>query len=556
MGSKLCALRAGEKNYPYGWEVRVPSQNGFSFDPMRAAALAAAFLLFPLAGCALLTPKPVDWLLGRPFVPAPEWVAPVISEGLPEGFKLLPPESASELAPEGYTFRSVKAIYQLSTGGQVTAAHEIAVLIFSFSEQAGRAAFLGSLSRAEIMGDFVTLAGGQVVRFHDSSNDARMWISGPYLLSIEGGLDPSLGDRNPWVDSFAELYLAKYPPRADLILQSPTPSPADWLRGQPFVPAPDWTPPVLTRDLPEGYQMTAGELDFDWAALHELASGLRFHRMTVSYSRQAGDPTSDPERVDVQFYGFAEQASRDAIIRMNASNGDFTWVLEALAGQPITRAYSTSSDIRCWIAGPYLILVNGERDPETAERNPLVDRFAELYLGMYPPRADLALPSPTPLYAPFTWLKEAPFIPAPAGEPVLLRENLPEGFTMLEPEPIDGTTSEGYPYWGVRVDYQLLEVVQDTVIPYKVEVLIFGFSEQAGRDAQLDTLPLQSLGCEFVSVEGQQVVRFFVSSTDARMWVSGSYLLMVATGDNPGAAERDPRVDLFTGRYLALYPSR
>ena len=114
--------------------------------------------------------------------------------------------------PDGYMVRGVAVTYQRPEGGQVSYLDEVGVQIVSFLEQAGRDAYLGGVPLEEYMWEFVEVGGQRIVSFY-SSSDGRIWISGPYVVVVVGSLDPSTGERNPWVDLFAELYLELYPSR-------------------------------------------------------------------------------------------------------------------------------------------------------------------------------------------------------------------------------------------------------------------------------------------------------------------------------------------------------
>ncbi len=482
----------------------------------------------------------------------------MITENLPPGFSLGGPESSIETAPDGSGMRIVRVFYLFPAGGQVAPGNKVAAFVAGFSTLAGRNAFLDSMIPDTMTAEVEQAGGQQIVRLHDSSSDLRMWVSGPFLLAVQSGLGPGAGGRNAWVDTFTERYIVLYPARAEGTIPalSPTPTAFDWLIALPFIPAPDFTPPVITTGLPEGFQANvnggAGE-----TSSTDVPGGHSMRTTGVQYTRPAADGTSKPDEVDILIYGFSDPAARNfwvyALGKGEKPDEDAKWGYAEVGGERVASLTSSYFEAYVWIAGPYLLMTAGRLDPNSGGGNQWVIPFAEMYLKLYPPRADLAFPSPTP--SPTGWLNGAPFQPVPEGVPVTVADDLPEGFNVSAIQPIDETDLDGYTTRGVAVEYVRLQVTPEGPVAFKVDVIIVGYSDKAERDEQLRNMSAEGLACEFVMVGGQRVVGCFASPLSYRTWISGPYLVAVADMNSESIAG-NPWLDQFAGKYLALYPSQ
>jgi len=156
---------------------------------------------------------PLIWLQNQPFQQGPASPADVLVENLPEGFEVLGPENIPGTMPGGGIAYRTTLEYQKARGKQVYAEDAVQVQIFSYDTVKTRSAHLAFLSQRAFQWEFYPLEGSEVARYNSESVDGRMWISGPYLIMISSGPDPfGIG---PWLDTFAALYLDRYPTAAD-----------------------------------------------------------------------------------------------------------------------------------------------------------------------------------------------------------------------------------------------------------------------------------------------------------------------------------------------------
>jgi hypothetical protein len=518
--------------------------------------LAIGILALAVAGCTA-APKPADWLRERPFLPAPDWTPPMITENLPLGFTLGGPESSIETAPDGSGMRVVRVFYLLPAGGQVSLENNVAAFVAGFSTQERRNAFLDSMIADTMTAEFDQAGGQQIVRFHDSSSDLRMWVSGPFLIAVQSRLDPASGGRNAWVDTFAERYILLYPAGAEGMVPalSPTPAPFDWLIAFPFVPTPDWTPPVITTGLPGGFQ--AATDTSAWELPRDFPGGHSMRAVAVEYTRPAAGATSKPDEVDVGIFGFSDLVARTLEVyslgKGEEPNLEPEWGYAQLGGERVARLTSPYAHAYAWVAGPYLVLIFSRPFTNAGGQNPWVEPFAEMYLSLYPPRADLAFPSPTP--NPSAWLNGALFQPVPEGTPAVVTDDLPEGYSLSAVQPINDTSLDGYTARGALVEYRFPVATTDGALLKIVIVMIVGYSDKKGRDEQLRWISGVGPACQFAFVGGQKIVECYESNNDVRLWNSGSYLVIVGNG-NPQMTVRNPSLDQFAEKYLALYPSQ
>jgi hypothetical protein len=277
---------------------------------------------------------------------------------------------------------------------------------------------------------------------------------------------------------------------------------------------------------------------------------------SVRYTRFVADGTSQPDEVDVYIYGFSDLEGRTLSIHQLLAGEESdevpTWGYSDLGSERVVSLTSSHYEAYVWIAGPYLLLTAGRQDPNAGGGNPWAIPYAEMYLKLYPPRADLAFPSPTP--NPSDWLTGAPLLPVPEGLPAVITDNLPEGFSVAEIQPIDETSLVGYSR-GVLVKYVRQETNQEGSVPFDVYVLIVGYSDKTTRDNQATQMHDRGMQCDFVMIGGQRVVGCHGLPVVYRIWISGPYLISIC--DTYSQIEwGNPWLDQFAGRYLELYPSR
>lgn len=355
--------------------------------------------------------------------------------------------------------------------------------------------------------------------------------------------------------AFALLYIHLYPdrPNGTIPTLSPTPNALEWLIATPFVPAPEWTPPVITTGLPEGYH---AETDASaWESPHNLPGSHLMRIANVRYIRSAADGISQSNEVYVKIYGFSDPEGRTLGIHQLLAREEPdempAWEYSELGGERVAGLTSSYFKAYVWIAGPYLLLTEGHIDPNSSGGNSWVKTFAELYRKLYPPHVDLAFPSPTP--NPYTWLTGAPMLPIPEGTPAVITDDLPEDFQVSEIQPINETYPKGYSR-GVLVKYERHETNQDGAVPFDVYVLIVGYSDKETRDNQATQMHDRGMQCEFIMVGGQRVVGCYSVPVVYRIWISGPYLISIC--DTYSQSEwGNPWLDQFAEKYLALYPS-
>jgi hypothetical protein len=152
--------------------------------------------------------SPLEWLAEAAFEAAQEGPPDIIPANLPEGFNAFDPDHMSAETPSGCAVQKSSVTFQHLVGGQVD--DSVTVEIWSYDLQEGRAWHLDQIAAEEYTWEFWELDGQRITRYHTSSVDGRVWISGPYLIVIYSGLDTS--EAAPWVDAFTSLYLVMFPP--------------------------------------------------------------------------------------------------------------------------------------------------------------------------------------------------------------------------------------------------------------------------------------------------------------------------------------------------------
>jgi hypothetical protein len=351
------------------------------------------------------------------------------------------------------------------------------------------------------------------------------------------------------------LYIHLFPTRAGepVPAVSPTPDVSAWLIATPFVPAPDWIPPVITTDLPKGFHAEADASV--WESPHALPGSHLMRILSVRYARSDANGTPQPDEVDVQIYGFSDAAGRTLgihqLLEGEQSDRPPAWRFSELGGERVAGLTSSHYESYVWIAGPYVLLTAGRLDPNVGGGNPWAVPIAERYLELYPPRADFAFPSPTP--DPSAWLTGAPLLPVPEGTPAVISDGLPEGFGVAEIQPIEEANLAGYSR-GVLVKYVRREANPEGSAPFDVYVLIVGYSDKTTRDNQATQIHDRGMQCDFVLVGGKRVVGCYGLPVVYRIWISGPYLVSIC--DTYSRIEGgNPWLDQFAEKYLALYPS-
>jgi hypothetical protein len=152
---------------------------------------------------------PLEWLQQSPFQPMSGPAPAVLLDDLPQGFNAFEPRSGEAQTPGGLGMRMTEISYERPVGGQVSSEDYITVQLLEYESMEARSEHLQILEEQGYTWTFTDVEGNRVARYHTPSVDGRVWMSGPVMLVIYGGLDTS--QTNPWVDAFAALYLQRYP---------------------------------------------------------------------------------------------------------------------------------------------------------------------------------------------------------------------------------------------------------------------------------------------------------------------------------------------------------
>jgi hypothetical protein len=150
-------------------------------------------------------------------------------------------------------------------------------------------------------------------------------------------------------------------------------------------------------------------------------------------------------------------------------------------------------------------------------------------------------------------LNGTPFQPVPEGVPAVVTDDLPEGYSLSAVQPIDETSLDGYSARGALAEYRCLGVTADDTLLKILIVMIIGYGDKKGRDAQLRWVSGSGPACEFELVDSRQIVECYESNNDVRVWISGPYFVIIGKG-NPQFTARNPSLDQSADKYLALYP--
>ncbi len=131
---------------------------------------------------------------------------------LPEGFNASEPEHMSGELPTGAFLYGSSVYFERPVDGQVLSEDFVTVDLYSHETLEGRTDHLDLLAEAQEGGTwaFYALDGNRIVRYLDSSGQALIWVSGPYLIVVYNQLDAS--GAAPWGDAFASLFLVMFPP--------------------------------------------------------------------------------------------------------------------------------------------------------------------------------------------------------------------------------------------------------------------------------------------------------------------------------------------------------
>ncbi|HEY47532.1 MAG: hypothetical protein AMJ88_06240 [Anaerolineae bacterium SM23_ 63] len=181
-----------------------------------APPTTASTISSPTSTTPLKTPAsvvgitPLEWLGQSPFKPIPPELPEIITDRLPSGFNALEPGLGTSELPGGHLLQMLGVDYQRPIGDQVYIENSVSVQIFSYDSRNGRTEHLNILAAQGYEWTFEEVANQRVAAYRTSGADGRIWISGPFLIVVFSGLDSS--ERGPWVDTFTEVYLAKFPP--------------------------------------------------------------------------------------------------------------------------------------------------------------------------------------------------------------------------------------------------------------------------------------------------------------------------------------------------------
>jgi predicted small lipoprotein YifL len=153
---------------------------------------------------------PLEWLAQVPFEAGMEGQPDILPAELPEGFNAFEPEHGSAETPDGFTVYRSYVTFERPIGNQVNTEDQVTLELSSYSLPEGRTYHFERITEQDYAWEFVELDGYRITRYHSSSVDGRVWISGPYLVVIYSGLDTS--PEAPWVEAFARLFLVMFPP--------------------------------------------------------------------------------------------------------------------------------------------------------------------------------------------------------------------------------------------------------------------------------------------------------------------------------------------------------
>lgn len=158
---------------------------------------------------------PQEWINSRPFQEAPSGQAELVLDGFPEGYEAQESEYVTANLPEsGLEVQITQILYERPVDGQIDTNDSVTVQISSHQNPEALSEHVLLIAGSNDSWEYQQVGDHITARFYGSSGDARVWISGPFMIVVYSGLDTSAGDPevDPMVDAFASLYLQLYPP--------------------------------------------------------------------------------------------------------------------------------------------------------------------------------------------------------------------------------------------------------------------------------------------------------------------------------------------------------
>jgi hypothetical protein len=166
------------------------------------------------------------------------------------------------------------------------------------------------------------------------------------------------------------------PPEDTLPPLQPSLDPLSWLRDQPFQPGSEEPAQLILSDLPEGFQAQ----DPESSSGDMMEEGIAYITR-LQYQNPDNGQVSSENTVDVHIFSYGTEETRNAHLDLIESQ-EYQWEFQPISGDLVVRYYTSSTDGRTWISGPYLIVIySGLNDSSS---NLWVVDFAEMYLELYP----------------------------------------------------------------------------------------------------------------------------------------------------------------------------
>jgi hypothetical protein len=151
--------------------------------------------------------SPLEWLAQAAFEARGDGQPDIVPANLPEGFNPLEAVHSIDDSVVGFSAYHSTVGFERSIGDG--GSHFVGVVLIAHEVPEGRTYYLDSLAEGEYTWEFLELDGHQIARYYSSMVDARVWISGPYIVEIYGPFHTT--GLNPWVDTFASLFLEMFP---------------------------------------------------------------------------------------------------------------------------------------------------------------------------------------------------------------------------------------------------------------------------------------------------------------------------------------------------------
>jgi hypothetical protein len=152
--------------------------------------------------------SPLEWLAQAAFEAGGGGQPDIVPANLPEGFHALETMHSIDEFGAGFSAYHSTVGFERPIGDGGT--HFVGVVLIAHDVPEGRTYHLDSYAEGEYTWEFLELEGHQIARYYSSRVDARAWISGPYIVEVYGPFHTT--GLNPWVDTFASLFLAMFPP--------------------------------------------------------------------------------------------------------------------------------------------------------------------------------------------------------------------------------------------------------------------------------------------------------------------------------------------------------